>query len=136
MIYTTGRTKKIKDTLKLTDENGKTVKALEITLDADVIGKELSEKWNSFSELTLKLREAQAAYDKNEFYKIAGAYVKVVDLLFTMVFGEKNRAEIYEFYEDSYTEMVQQLIPYIFERVLPAVKASVKQHKNYLKRAF
>ena len=136
MNYKTSRTEKIRDTIELTDENGKVVKSLDVTLDADIVGKDLMLRWNEFAELTRRLKEAQTAYDKAEFYKIVGAYVKAVDVLFAMVFGEKNRVEIYEFFENSYTEMVQQLVPYIFERVIPAVKASVNKHKNALKTAF
>lgn len=136
MIYKTKRTAKITDTVELCSDDGKAVKSIEVKLDADMIGQELLKHWNTLSDLTAKLKKAQNAYDKSEFYRLVEAYTSTIDVLFGMIFGEKNRIVIYEFFEGSYTEMVQQLVPYIFRRVLPAVRASVKEHKNDLRKAF
>ena len=67
---------------------------------------------------------------------MAKQYAENVIELFQMCFGKANTAEIFAFYEGNYFEMVQKILPYIFKRLLPETKKSMKKQKNMLKKAF
>lgn len=136
MKYRIGRTEKLHDVIELTDESGNIVKSLEITIDVDIAAKELTQKYYNFLNISRQLKEAQKINDKNEFFKLAKLYTLAIDELFGICFGEANRLAIYEFYENNYLEMAQQLVPYIFNRLIPAVNKAVQQKKNNLKKAF
>ncbi len=136
MTYKAGRAKKLCDTLELTDDSGNTVKKLEIQLDIDMTAREVSSKYENFLNLSKQLRAAQEANNKDEFYRTVSLYTLAMDQLFSIAFGDRNKAEIYEFYEDNYLEMAEKLMPYIFARIIPAAAESVKRKKKDLKRAF
>lgn len=136
MIYKAGRTKKLCDTLELTDENGNTVKTLEIQLDVDMTARDITSKYENFLTLSRQLKDAQRANDNIEFYRLVSLYTLTMDQLFSIAFGDENKAEIYEFYDNNYLEMAEKLMPYIFTRIIPAAANSVKRKKNDLKRAF
>ncbi|MGN0619085.1 MAG: hypothetical protein ACI4J7_08705 [Ruminiclostridium sp.] len=136
MKYRIGRTEKLNDVIELTDESGNVVKSLEITIDVDIAAKDLTQKYYNFINISRQLKEAQKINDKNEFFKLANLYTLAIDELFEICFGEANRLAIYEFYENNYLEMAQQLVPYIFNRLIPAVNKAVQQKKNNLKKAF
>lgn len=130
------RAERLHDTLELCDKTGNVVKTLDIELDIDIISREIIKRYNSFLDLSQKLREAQREHDRLGFDQTAALYTLAVDELFSIAFGDNNRLEIYEFYENNYIEMVEKLMPYIFGRVIPAAGDSVKRRKNDLKKAF
>ena len=136
MIYKAKRAERLHDTLQLCDKNGNAVKSLDIELDVDIKGRDLISKYNNFLHLSRQLRDAQATNNETDFYKVVSLYTLAVDELFTLAFGNKNKVEIYEFYDNNYIEMVEMLVPYIFRRVIPAASESVDRRKNSLKRAF
>lgn len=136
MTFRIGRTAKINDTLELTDDNGKVVKRLKIELDIDAAAKSITEKYSDFICNHKKLKELQRADLQDDFAALSKQYAENVIELFQMCFGKANTAEIFMFYERNYFEMVQKLIPYIFKRLFPEIKKSLKRQKNMLKKAF
>ena len=136
MIYKARRAERLRDTLELCNNNGNIVKSLDIDLDVDIKGRDLITKYNNFLHLSRQLRDAQATHNETDFYKVVSLYTLAVDELFSLAFGENNKVEIYEFYDNNYIEMVEMLIPYIFKRVIPAAGDSVSRRKNDLKTAF
>lgn len=136
MNYKAKRAERLHDTLELCDSSGKSVKTLDIELDVDMKARDLIKRYENFLELSRQLRVTQKAHNEADFYRIVSLYTLAVDELFTIAFGDKNKREIYSFYEDNYIEMVEMLIPYIFKRVIPAASESVSRRKNDLKRAF
>ena len=136
MIYKTGRTKKITDTIELCDESGNVEKALVISLDIDTIALQLSSKYSDYVASSRRLKEAQNSGDKTKFISIAAVYYQTLIDLFEMVFGRENTEAILEFYEHRYLEMAQQLLPYVYMEVLPKIRKSVKQQKNSIKNIF
>lgn len=136
MTFRIGRTTKINDTLELTDKSGNVAKRLNIELDIDATAKELTEKYSDFICNHNKLKELQKADLTDDFAALANQYAENVIELFQICFGKANTAEIFAFYEGNYFEMVQSLIPYIFKRLFPEIKKSVKKQKNMLKKAF
>ena len=136
MIFRAQRAERLHDTLELCDSTGTPVKTLDVELDIDIKARDLIKHYNSFVRLSAQLRDDQRSGNVRAFNKTASLYTLAVDELFTLAFGEKNKLEIYEFYEDNYIEMVEMLIPYIFKRVIPAASESAERRKKDLKRAF
>lgn len=136
MTFRIGRTTKISDTLELTDNSGNVVKKLNIELDIDAAAKGIVEKYSDFVRNHNKLKELQQKNLQEDFSVMAKQYAENVIELFQMCFGKANTAEIFAFYEGNYFEMVQKILPYIFKRLLPETKKSMKKQKNMLKKAF
>lgn len=135
MTYQFTRTKKLEDTIELVKESGKS-ETLRVSLDLDTVARGFLQKYNALAAAHRKLRELQKNKKKADFDQAAALYGTVVIDLLELVFGKENASKILEFYENSYFEMVQQLMPYITGRVLPEIRAALKQQKNRLKRSF
>lgn len=136
MVFKTGRTRKITDTIELCDESGKVQREIVLNLDIDSIALQLNNKYSDYVNSTGRLKEIQEKGDKTQFGSLAAAYYDAVIDLFEMVFGKENTRIIIEFYNHRYLEMVQQLVPYIFKRILPEVRKAVKQQKKSIKTLF
>lgn len=136
MVFKTGRTRKITDTIELCDENGKVQREIVLNLDIDSIALQLNNKYSDYINSTRRLKEIQEKGDKAQFGSLAAAYYDAVIDLFEMVFGKENTRIILDFYNQRYLEMVQQLVPYIFKRILPEVRKAVKQQKKSIKTLF
>lgn len=135
MNYRFTRTKKLEDTIELVKESGES-ETLRVSLDLDTVARGFLQKYNTFAATHRKIRELQKQRKKAEFDQVAALYGSVVIDLLELVFGKENASKILEFYENSYFEMVQQIMPYITGRVLPEIRAALKQQKNRLKRSF
>ena len=46
-----------------------------------------------------------------------------------IVFGEKNTKEIMSFYENDYVEIIQQVMPFIINIILPEVRSIAQENK-------
>lgn len=136
MTYRTGRTNKLIDVLELTDSEGKTVKRLEISLDIDSAARDISSEYSKVVSLNKKLQALVKCKNMSGYSKLAELYTEEITQLFKMCFGLHNTVEIMEFYENNCLEMAQQLVPYIFKRLLPEIKMSLKKQKKALKAAF
>lgn len=136
MVFKTGRTRKITDTIELCDESGKVQRKIVLNLDIDSIALQLNNKYSDYINSTRKLKEIQEKGDKAQFGSLAAAYYDAITDLFEMVFGKENTRIILDFYNQRYLEMVQQLVPYIFKRILPEVRKAVKQQKKSIKTLF
>ncbi|MCM1336020.1 MAG: hypothetical protein NC084_09665 [Bacteroides sp.] len=129
------RTKKLEDTVELIREDG-AVERLTVSLDLDTVARGFLQKYNVLVSAHRTLRELQKRKKKAEFEQSAALYGAIVIDLLELTFGKENAAKILEFYENGYFEMVQQIMPYITGRVLPAIREALKQQKNRLKRSF
>ena len=129
------RTKKLEDTIELVNESGGS-ETLRVSLDLDTVARDFLQKYNTFTATHRKLRELQKQKKTANFDQVAALYGSVVIDLLELVFGKENASKILAFYENSYFEMVQQIMPYITERVLPEIREALKQQKNRLKRSF
>lgn len=129
------RTKKLEDTIELVNESGGS-KTLRVSLDLDTVARGFLQKYNTFAATHRKIHELQKQRKKAEFDQVAALYGTVVIDLLELTFGKENASKILEFYENSYFEMVQQIMPYITGRVLPEIREALKQQKKRLKRAF
>lgn len=129
------RTKKLEDTIELVNENGGS-ETLRVSLDLDTVARGFLQKYNAFAATHRKLRELQKQKKKADFDQIAALYGTVVIDLLELTFGKENASKILQFYENSYFEMVQQIMPYITGRILPEIREALKQQKNRLKRSF
>lgn len=135
MNYQFTRTKKLEDTIELVNESGGS-ETMRVSLDLDTVARVFLQKYNAFAATHRKIRELQKQKKKAEFDQVAALYGSVVIDLLELTFGKENASKVLEFYENSYFEMVQQIMPYITGRVLPEIREALKQQKKRLKRAF
>lgn len=134
-MYKVKRTRKFYDTLQLCDEKGNVQKELKIEVDIDAIA-------TGFREVLTQLEKAQKGLQDNQklkqqkdfdraYYDYGAALVK----MFEMCFGKDNTEEIITFFENRYTEMSVEIVPYITKEIIPLVGEAIKQKKNNLKKA-
>lgn len=136
MTYRIGRTDKLLDVLELTDESGRTAERLEIMFDIDASARDMQEQYKKITALNDSLHELLRRGKTSEYGELAKVYSDEVTTLFQMCFGLENTVKIMEFYENNCIEMLQQLVPYIFGRLMPKIRESVRAQKKALKRAF
>lgn len=128
MAYQVKRSKKVKEELELVDEDGKVVKKIIVDLDANTIVKQLSKEYINLTNASIALEKAKnSKEDLSESVKALG---NAVISLFTTVFGEKNAIEIINFYENNYTEMCTEVLPFVTEVIIPKVRESAKEVKS------
>lgn len=133
MSYQIRRSKKFTDTLDLCDDNGAVVKSLEIEIDLDAVSKTYRRALVALVDAEQALKKAQAEKNVDNFDAAYTAYGKAIINLFELSFGKENADEILKFYEDRYTEMALQIVPYISEVIFPKITDVIKQKKREMK---
>ena len=128
MAYQVKRSKKVKEELELVDEDGKVVKKIIVDLDANTIVKQLSKEYINLTNASIALEKAKKS--KEDLSECVEALGNAVISLFTTVFGEKNAIEIINFYENNYTEMCTEVLPFVTEVIIPKVRESAKEVKS------
>lgn len=130
MSYQAKRNKSFQEILELIDENGKIIHSIPVILDADVVAKQLSEKYIALVQAQKNLAAIQTDV-KSEEAGIAMETIGngVVDL-FQAVFGAEDTKTIIEFYESRYIEMCRQVIPFIVQVVIPKVREMAQESRN------
>lgn len=134
-MYKVKRTRKFYDTLQLCDEQGNVQKELRIEVDIDAIATGFREVLNQLEEAQKCLQDNQKLKQQKEFDKAYYDYGKALVKLFEMCFGKDNTEEIVTFFENRYTEMSVEIVPYITKEIIPLVGEAIKQKKNNLKKA-
>lgn len=134
-MYKVKRTRKFYDTLQLCDEQGNVQKELRIEVDIDAIATGFREVLNQLEEAQKCLQDNQKLKLQKEFDKAYYDYGKALVKLFEMCFGKDNTEEIVTFFENRYTEMSVEIVPYITQEIIPLVGEAIKQKKNNLKKA-
>ena len=134
-MYKVKRTRKFYDTLQLCDEQGNVQKELKIEVDIDAIATGFREVLTQLEKAQKGLQDNQKLKQQKEFDKAYYDYGKALIKLFEMCFGKDNTEEIVTFFENRYTEMSVEIVPYITKEIIPLVGEAIKQKKNNLKKA-
>lgn len=134
-MYKVKRTRKFYDTLQLCDEQGSVQKELKIDVDIDAIATGFREVLTQLEKAQKGLQDKQRLKQQKEFDKAYYDYGKALVKLFEMCFGKDNTEEIVTFFENRYTEMSVEIVPYITKKIIPLVGEAIKQKKNNLKKA-
>lgn len=134
-MYKIKRTRKFYDTLQLCDEQGTAQKELKIEVDIDAIATGFREVLTKLEKAQKSLQDNQKLKKQNEFDKAYYDYGEALIKMFEMCFGTENTQEIVTFFENRYTEMSVEIVPYITKEIIPLVGEAIKQKKNSLKKA-
>lgn len=134
MAYQIKRTQKFVDKLELCGKNGEVEKTLEINIDVDAIAGDFRHILIAVQESEDALKKAQVDNNIESFDGAYTAYGNAVVSLFELTLGKANTAELLEFYENRYTEMSLQVVPYITTVIIPLISAAIKRKKQELKK--
>lgn len=69
---------------------------------------------------------------EEKYAKIGGC----INSVFTLVFGPENTKELFDFYSGDYTAMMQELLPYISEEIVPKFRQAAETRKRAFKKRF
>lgn len=134
-MYKVKRTKKFYDTLQLCDEQGDVQKELKIEVDIDAIATGIRKVIAQLEEAEHRLHNKQKSKQLKDFDRAYYDYGEALVKLFEMCFGKDDTEEIVTFFENRYTEMSVEIVPYITKEIIPLVGEAIKQKKNNLKKA-
>lgn len=114
------------DDIELLDESGKVVRTIHVSISLDdLLGR--------YNETINALKAAEIAIDpKNE--QSLEAYGKIVMQLLRLIFGA-DADVILSHYEGRYLEMLDQIMPYIFQTIGPELRKLSRQRMDALKAA-
>lgn len=105
------------------------VKALTLTVDMD-----LAAAAQALRKAQQQLAEAQKVAIENRTHETAEAYGAALRGLICVVFGEKQTDSLIDFYEGQPQSLLDDLMPYIFRYIVPAVsKASRRRAQQIIK---
>lgn len=126
MAYQIKRSERIREELELLDENGNVAHKLIIDLDAVTMVKQISRKYLDLINAQKSILNMDTE-NKVEALEVLGQ--TVIDLLET-VFGQENAQTIIDFYQEDYTEMCQQVLPFVVEVVIPKIRSVAQESRN------
>lgn len=134
-MYKVKRTRKFYDTLQLCDEEGNVQKELKIEVDIDAIATGFREVTTMLEKAEKGLHDKQKLKQQKDFDRAYYDYGAALVKMFEMCFGKENTEEIVLFFENRYTEMSVEIVPYITQEIIPLVGEAIKQKKANLKKA-
>ena len=132
MAYQLSRTRKIIESLELTDDNGNVIKAIYVNLDVGMVAKEYRNLCDKLGKAERQLKEAQKHNDTETFDKTLEAYGETIIALLRLIFGEENAQVLLDYYENNYFEMSIKLVPVIFDVISPKIIEGIKAKKQQL----
>lgn len=125
MAYQIHRKNKIYETLELFNARGELAETIVVELSLDGMAGRLGRAYENLTKAQEKLKSNPAD---------AEAFGNAVLDVFRVVFGDADTERILKFYEDSYTEMLADIAPFINDVVMPRVKSASAARKAQLKR--
>lgn len=114
MAYQIKKSDKITETLELLDSNNNAALTVHVDIEIGRIAKE-------YRQLQIELMEAQnmiSQGNEQAFEAFGNAVIK----LFRCLFGDENTQKILEYFENDYTEMAVQCMPFISDVIQPAIE--------------
>lgn len=133
MAYQAKRSKKVIEEFELVDENNKVVERLHVELDTGSVVEKIRQKYVNLTRVHRDIQHIQAGINSED--EVLNAYTLLgtatVDLI-ESVFGEEDTEKILKFYENDYTEMSVEVIPFITQVVMPKLNEMVKQNKQII----
>jgi len=142
-VYKVYRSKKITETLALCDAGGDIKAELLIDIDYSNKSKEIEVFYKNFigaQQSTVDLEKALGG-DNNEekLQSYLAASKKTGDYaiaFFNVLFGEDNTSKILEFYADRYEEMFNEILPFVFEVIIPQISAYNARKREEIKKQY
>lgn len=121
------RTKPFIDTLEIEDE-GKTL-SIEINIRFEQSAPIIRKAQISLIEAEKRIKENPKDVQNLEFYG------NTIIALFSAIFGEEQTKQILAFYENAYTDMLTDILPYILQVVIPSMQQYQKNKIDRMQQA-
>lgn len=134
MVYQATRRKKCVETLELIREDGKREKTIEVEMAAGKLAKDLSREYVNLVRAQRKVQDMQALEDQGAG-SLVDAYEQLGAAVITMmetVFGKEDTQAIMDFYENDYVEIVQQIMPFIINVILPKAREIAQENRKQI----
>ena len=134
MAYQATRRKKCVETLELIREDGKREKTIEVEITAGKLARDLSREYVNLVRAQRKVQDMQALEDQGAG-SLADAYEQLGAAVITMmetVFGKEDTQTIMDFYENDYVEIVQQIMPFIINVILPKAREIAQENRKQI----
>lgn len=131
MAYQAKRSKKVIEEFELVDENDKVVECLKVDLSAPGLTEKIRQKYVALVNVQQEVQGINAGDNTQEEVMKACTLLgtAVVDLI-EAVFGREDAEKIVAFYENGYSEMVAEVLPFISDVVLPRMNEIRKENKK------
>lgn len=123
-MYQVTRKNRIKETVQLCNADGSIAEEINVDLNVDTIAARMNKAYEM-----LGMAQNQLHADNNPVN--AETFGKAVIAVFEVVFGDDCK-KILDFYENSYTEMLLDLFPFINDEIMPRIREASQQRKNQL----
>lgn len=132
-MYRVKRSERIIETLCLTNSKGEVIKTIDVSIDIDAIASEFNRRRDAFLTAQRRFTAIHKAGKKVAYTTVYGEYGTALADLFEVIFGKEATADILEYFENNYIEMMIQIFPFINERIVPAIYRAVRYSKEQLK---
>lgn len=125
MGYQLKKKKHINKSLDLIGDDGK----VEKTLTVDIV---VDDFRNRYPKVMADVKKAQAMLDSSGETDVEAVVASeiAVKAVFVLIFGEIQTREFLQYYENRYSEAFLDVIPFITDEIVPAVKKAVEQENN------
>lgn len=117
MAYQINRKAHVVDEIHLED-NGKEL-TVKVDLQVERILRDYNAAWAKIGQAQVKIREVSGTEHMDEAEAALG---EAIMALFALLFGEEQVQAIMDFYGGAYLEMLADFVPYISEKIVPAVQ--------------
>lgn len=133
MAYQVTRSKRITETLELTDEKGNVVESIDVNLDADAVCTAFRKKQTEVIDAERRLKEIRKNGVETDLECAYEAYGTAVIAIFELIFGEDGTKKLLEFFEDNYIEMGIQVVPFINAVIVPKINETLRNRKAQIR---
>lgn len=130
MAYRVQRSQKVIEDLELVDESGAIAERIHVQLDADDMVRKVSRKYLDLMRIQKEVTSIQDDHKEAALEQLGDA---IIDL-FEAIFGEADTEKILNFYEGNYIEMIQSVMPFISEVILPRMRQISQQKRQAYNR--
>lgn len=125
-MYKITRKNRIREQLQLCNEDGSVAINVPVDLNVDEIQGRALKAMQELGRCQAEIRRDPKSPAAME------AFGNAVISLFTVIFGEDGAKQILAFYEDNYTEMLVDVLPFITGEILPKIAAASEARKEQL----
>lgn len=116
-MYQINRKAHVVDEIQLED-NGKTL-TVKVDLQVERILRDYNAAWTAIGRAQQRIRELNGADGLEDAEAALGSAIMA---LFGLLFGDEQVTAIMDFYGGAYLEMLADFVPYISEKIVPAIQ--------------
>lgn len=127
-MYQIQRKNKIQEDLQLVYANGDIACTIPVDINVDKMTAAISKSYDTLGAAQNELMNEPDSLKKMETYGLA------VIAVFNVIFGEDGCKKILDFYEDSYTEALLDILPFVSNEIMPKIREASAERKAQLEK--